>query len=643
MLKGVNLFMEKKKVSNLIYSFIPFTFLIAYTGAMSLRWHQWQLLTRTLPNFTSGLGTLFCIVTSLATLISVFMIFQFKKLNAMSDRILAGATPTEDDRKLAVSVYNRIRILIAIENVVGFFFGNGLMAIIDVLTGKNEYVMSRFIFTVIEAICMGTIVMFYEIYLFDLKFKPYREMLEIHSIGNNKTSHISTKILMVTTVCLVFMGVNAFTCGYGLIHGDNIYPDMDIMKEYMTNGAIMIVMNLAEYIGLMFIVCNEMRSRIAGITNVVKELEESGDLSKRINISIMDDIGLLTHTQNAFMDKLAGTIDGLKNETERVTASAEVLTQASGKCLSAVKTMNKSVAAIDAEDKKTNAIITKTYNDIESLKESAEKVENLILNQNQAMERSSSSVEQLSGNIASIADTTKKADVISEELKKTTDLGVKYIGSAEEAIKLIRESSNSVQEAVKMIQDISSQTNLLAMNASIEAAHAGEAGKGFAVVADEVRKLANTTDTNIQTVSQNINDMEDKILAGVQAMQQAKKAFTSIDAGVEQTADIVRRISEAVEEQRIGTQETLAASQEVVNSIQSIKELAASQRNHTDNVYENTKNIVNASNNITASLRETSEAAENLSVVLNGVSDSIKENDMAVRSMRDTIQEFKTE
>ncbi|MBQ5385198.1 MAG: hypothetical protein IIU46_12205, partial [Treponema sp.] len=164
-----------------------------------------------------------------------------------------------------------------------------------------------------------------------------------------------------------------------------------------------------------------------------------------------------------------------------------------------------------------------------------------------------------------------------------------------------------------------------------------------AVVADEVRKLANTTDHNIQTVSQNINDMEDKILAGVQAMQQAKSAFNSIDKGVEQTADIVRRISEAVEEQRVGTQETLAASQEVVNSIQSIKELAASQRKHTDNVYDNTKNIVDSSNNITMSLKETSDAAQNLSTILTGVSDSIKDNDKAVQSMQHTILSFKTE
>ncbi len=635
--------MKEKKVSNLIFTFIPFTYLIAYTGALSLRWHQWQLLTRTLPQFMEGLGTLFAIVTSLATLISIFIGIELHKTNKLAERILAGDKPTDADRALAVKVYNRVRFWLAIENVVGFFLGNGAIAILDISLGVTTYIPSRLFLIIVEAVCMGTIVTFYEVYLFDTKFKPFREILEIHSIGNNKTTHISSKILLVTFVCFTFMGVNAFTCGYGLLHGDNINPGLDVMKEYLLNGLIMILMNLAEYMGLMFIVCNEMKRRISDITTVVKELEESGDLSRRINISIMDDIGLLTHTQNAFMDKLTGTIVNLKNETNRVTSSAEVLNQASGKCMSAVETMNVSIQEIDAEDQKTNQIINKTYTDIESLKDSAQQVEQLILNQNHAMERSSASVEQLSGNIASIADTTKKADGVSEELRKTTDLGVKCIVSAEEAIELIKDSSHSVQEAVMMIQDISSQTNLLAMNASIEAAHAGEAGKGFAVVADEVRKLANTTDQNIQTVTQYITDMEEKIQAGVSAMNQAKNAFNSIDKGVEQTAEIVRRIAEAVEEQRIGTRETLAASQEVVNSIHSIQELAVSQRQHTDNVYENTKNIVESSNNITKSLKQTSDASRNLNTILSSVNECVAENDTAVQSMQSVIREFKTE
>ena len=137
--------------------------------------------------------------------------------------------------------------------------------------------------------------------------------------------------------------------------------------------------------------------------------------------------------------------------------------------------------------------------------------------------------------------------------------------------------------------------------------------------------------------------MEEKIQAGVSAMNQAKNAFNSIDKGVEQTAEIVRRIAEAVEEQRIGTRETLAASQEVVNSIHSIQELAVSQRQHTDNVYENTKNIVESSNNITKSLKQTSDASRNLNTILSSVNECVAENDTAVQSMQSVIREFKTE
>jgi len=358
---------------------------------------------------------------------------------------------------------------------------------------------------------------------------------------------------------------------------------------------------------------------------------------------MMDDIGYLTHSQNELMDMLASIIVGLKEQTNYVTDSAEVLNSSSSKSMDALETVNHAIGLIDAEDQHTSEIINKTYSDIESLKGSALEVEKLILNQTNAMERASSSVEQLSGNINSIADTTQMADKVSEVLRQTTERGMESIKSAEQAITLIQESSEAVQQAVAMIKKISSQTNLLAMNASIEAAHAGAFGKGFAVVADEVRNLASTTAKNLSTVSTNMNEMEEKILNGVEAMQDTKNAFTSIDTDVAKTTDIVRRIAEAVEEQRSGTKETLAATQEVMQSISSIKELVVSQRQHTDNVYENTKDIVNSSNNITHSLEETSSATENLNMILNGINECIENNTASVQKMKNHIDGFKTE
>lgn len=634
-----------KKVLNLILAYIPVTFFLGYVGAMTLRWLQLTLLYRTMDQYFVGIGTTFASVTLLALIMSFFFVKALSPMNKLAKRVKEGSEITDEDRELAGKTYKKIRIFTFLENAIGFIIGQVSVSVIDFIAGNYPFTPSRFAVIVVQAVCIGTIISLYEVYYFDLLFQPYRKMLKIHKINSyvSRKRYISTKILLATVVTLIFMGVNAFSSGYGIIIGDHIDKSSDLMGEYLRNGLACLIVNFIECLGLMVIICLEMKNRIQGITNVVGELEQSGDLSTRINISIADDIGLLTSSQNALMDKLSSIIIGLKNETESVTSAAQILNESSAKSLEALKVMKNSVVAIGSEDKKTNEIINLTYSDIESLRDSAQKVEQLVLNENLAMQRASASIEELSGNINSIAETTKKADEISEELRVTTEKGMKSINTAEEAISLIQESSQSVQMAVAMIKKISSETNLLAMNASIEAAHAGEFGQGFAVVADEVRNLASTTAQNLQIVSTNMSEMEEKITNGVNAMQDARNAFNMIDQGVVETAGIVRRIAESVEEQRKGTVETLSASQEVVQSISSIKELAVSQRQHTDNVYENTKNIVASSNSITQSLSITEDAANNLNSILSDVNNCVEENKSSVMKMKSHIDEFKTE
>lgn len=664
-----------KKLSNLSLAFIPATFICGLIGALILRWHQLALLYRSMDKYFVGIGTTLGAVALLVGIVAVYIARVLKPMKSLAKKIQSGEKADENDRNLATKTYRKIRLIVMTENIVGFVIGQISVSIIDFITGNYPYIPSRFAIIVVQAVCFGIIVSLYEIYYFDLLFLPYRESLQIHSLNpekNGRKHYISDKILTVGAITLILAATNAFSTSYGLILGENLdsasadsvsaesnshslesipsesissgsVSDANLMDEYIKNGLICIALNFATGFGLLLIVCLEMKSRIFKVTKIVEELEQSGDLSKRINISIDDDIGILTSTQNALMEKLTETIVSLKNETENVSSAANVLGSSSAKSLDALDSMKISVEEIREADKKTAEIINSTYADIESLKDSAEQVEHQILNQNQAVERASASIEEMTGNIASISETTKKADGISEDLRKTTEKGVKAIFSAEEAISLIEESSIEVSKAVEKIKEISSKTNLLAMNASIEAAHAGEAGKGFAVVAAEVRELSNTSAANVKTVFENISEMGEKIKNGVTAMKEAKTAFTSIDSGVVQTADIVRQIAQSVEEQRIGTNETLSATQQVVESIASLKELAVSQRQHTDNVFENTKNIVASSNAITKSLSQTSDATMNLSAVLNDVNTCVEENNSSVQKMKSRIDGFRTE
>ncbi|MCQ2589201.1 MAG: methyl-accepting chemotaxis protein [Treponema sp.] len=633
------------KMSNLTARFVPVTLLCGYAGALSLRWHQLSLLYRTIDQYFAGIASTLGAVTILGLVFAFFFAKALAPINSLGNRIEKGEPITPEDSILAGKVNSKINLLVFIENSLGFIIGQTAVSIIDFVNGVYIFTPSRFAIIFAQAVCIGTIISLYEIYYFDLVFIPFREKLQIHNIktyGTKKNNYIAHKILLIAVITLFYMGVNAYSTGYGLLYGENITPETNLMKEFITNGTICIIINFIECMGLFVIVCFEMKRRLQSITNVVQELEQSGDLSRRINISINDDIGLLTSSLNGLTDKLSSTINSLKDETNTVATSAQILNQSSSRSINALDSMKNAVQTIEMEEKRTNEIINLTYNDIESLRNSAKQVEEQILNQSLAMERASASVEETAMNLVTISDTTKKADTITESLRSASDAGMNSINTAEEAISLIQQSSEEVVHTVAMIQTIASQTNLLAMNAAIEAAHAGDLGKGFAVVADEVRSLAATTSKNVQTVSKNMKEMEEKIQNGVNAMLDAKKAFSSINSGVAETADIVRHIAESVEEQRLGTAETLSATQEVVQSISSIKELAVSQRQHTDNVYENTKNIVNSSNSISESLIQTTAVSENLNEILTDVNNCVNENTNSVEKMKTHINGFQT-
>lgn len=636
-----------KKATGIIGKFIPAGFIGGCIGALSLRWLALALLYRQMEDFFSGILTTLLAVIVLAGLTSAYIAKVLGPIEAIAGKIQNGKQPAgKDEIKKVSSAYKKVMTAIIIQNLIGFIIGQFAVSVIDFRTGAVPYESSRFLIIMIQATCVGIMMTMYEIYYFDMLFAPYRELLGIHTMQEmtekRKTRPISTKILLVTAVVLVFMGVNAFSAGYGLIHGDNLPNQNQMMRTYLSYGTACIVLFFAECIGLMFIVTKEMRQRIANTTELVSELKDSGDLSKRINLSITDDIGNLISTQNMLMDKLSSMIISLKNETGTVSVSAEVLTGSSSKSLEAVESMKTAISEIDAEDKTTNEIIGRTYSDIQILKENAEKVEQQVVNQSGSIQKASQSIGMMAQNITSIADTAKTADEISEKLKQSSRQGTSAITSAQEAIALIQKSSEEVQNTIGLIQEIASKTNLLSMNASIEAAHAGEAGKGFAVVASEVRSLATTSAKNAQTIQSYMKDMTDKINNGVEAMKAAGNAFSMIDRGIDETAGIVRKITQSAEEQREGTRTTLDATQDVVHSIGLIKELASSQREHTDNVYENTKNIVTSSEAISAALHRTSKAAENLNSILADVDRCAAENTKAVMSMKKHIDEFKT-
>jgi len=635
--------MNMQKIS-ITRKFVPVFFLGGFVGTLTLRWLAFEFLYRLMPNYWTGIANALGATAALASVVAIVISFFLRPIENISSRIQRTGEIKPEDRNIVISTYRKVCIAVVIQNVIGFIIGQLIVMIMDVRSGAVPYQLSRLVIIMLQATCVGTIAALYEIYYLDMLFSSCRKLLQIHSMdafGSVRKHFVSARILLVVTVTLIFMGINCFTCGYALLHGDNIPADADILKLYLICGVKCITVIFVECFGLIYIVVAEMKSRIAQTSHTLSELEHTGNLSTRINISMTDDIGNLVSSLNGLMDKLSSMITGLQKETKSVSESALVLTSSSAKSLDALKSMKDSVKQIDSEDKNTNQIITKTYTDIQELKENAQKVEQQVVSQSESLQRASASITQMASNISNIAETAKRADNVSGKLRESSAQGTEAIKSAENAIELIQQAASEIQETVGMIQKISSQTNLLSMNASIEAAHAGSFGAGFAVVANEVRNLANTSAINAQLIKKHMKDMADKITNGVDAVKKAGDAFTLIDAGIEDTAGLVRQITSAAEEQRAGADDTLKATHDVVNSINSIRQLATSQSEHTSNVAESAKNIITSSEAISSALEQTTTAVTNLNGILEDVDCCASKNTDSVQKMKLHIDEFR--
>jgi methyl-accepting chemotaxis protein len=186
-------------------------------------------------------------------------------------------------------------------------------------------------------------------------------------------------------------------------------------------------------------------------------------------------------------------------------------------------------------------------------------VRDRTLRHSEAIHETSASIEQINATIDSVSLGTVDKRARLDELKKLTGKGAADMETALAAIMKIASSSAAITEVGKIIQKISSQTNLLAMNASIEAAHAGDYGKGFAVVADEIRTLAEQTSANAKEITRTLKEISAEIVQAREVNQKASNGFLVISSGVGSVSEAMDGIFNALAEVRGGIGEITQA------------------------------------------------------------------------------------
>jgi len=367
------------------------------------------------------------------------------------------------------------------------------------------------------------------------------------------------------------------------------------------------------------------------------------DLTKRIHVGAVDELGTISGMVNAFCVSLAESVSGLKSSQAVLNELGSGLSETSAGTADKVARIAENVAAVLERTLAQSASVEESSGAVQQIAKNIESMDRLITDQAASVTQASASIEEMVSNIASISSSMGMMSGQFGDLLKSVDEGEKTQVKSRDRILQISERSASLLEANKVIAAIASQTNLLAMNAAIEAAHAGEAGQGFSVVADEIRRLAETSATQSRAIKSDLAEVQAAIQEVVESSSESSESFSRIAERIGETDALVKEVSRAMDEQKEGTSQVLQALQSM-NDITSEVKSGSSEMNEGNNtVLAEMARLRSATAQIKESVDAMSRAAADLSAGAGKVSEFSGRTLETIRRMDLELGRFQTD
>jgi methyl-accepting chemotaxis protein len=296
---------------------------------------------------------------------------------------------------------------------------------------------------------------------------------------------------------------------------------------------------------------------------VIVQLEnlssDKKDLTRRISICSVDEMGTIAGMVNSFCDNMETGMRDIKAGQGDLSASGLKLEEHAAGMASSLGRISESVEQVRTRTEDQMHSVTESSAAVQQIAKNIESLDNSISTQAASVSQASAAVEEMIGNITSIGAVTEKMALQFKTVGDAAAAGSTIQQESGAKINEIVGQSQALQEANRIISTIAAQTNLLAMNAAIEAAHAGDAGRGFSVVADEIRKLAENSSAESQKISAELKQIVETITHIVKSAKASEESFTQVSARVDETGRLVQEVDNAVREQKEGAAQVMEA------------------------------------------------------------------------------------